>query len=386
MPPRIATFLTWLLVCSAFLVLDIHAYTPLTDESLKSLPSAGSDFDIHSGSLLAPLLIPRVPGTPGSLAAQQHFIDFFSTHLPEWTIEYQNSTGKTPVTGDQEVPFANLIMTRDPPWTRPGDVGRLTLAAHYDSKISPEGFIGATDSAAPCAMILHAARSVNEALTRKWEAMAAQGLDDGLQEETGLQILFLDGEEAFAVWTSTDSIYGARSLAEEWEHTAHPALSTYRTALSSITLFMLLDLLGSTDPSPHVPSYFKTTHWAYQYLANIESRLRSLSQLLTDPPQPFLPDKDKSLHSFFNSMIEDDHIPFMARGVEILHIIQSPFPNVWHTMNDDGEHLDLDSVEDWARIVTAFVAEWMDLEGHLIPTTQASVREGGERPFRKTEL
>lgn len=108
------------------------------------------------------------------------------------------------------MPFVNLIMTRDPPWTQPGDVGRLTLVAHYDSKREPKGFIGATDSAAPCAMIMHAARSVDAALTKKWEAMAAEGLDNGLEEEQGLQILFLDGEEAFVNWSDSDSLYGAR--------------------------------------------------------------------------------------------------------------------------------------------------------------------------------
>jgi glutaminyl-peptide cyclotransferase len=55
----------------------------------------------------------------------------------------------------------------------------------------------------------------------------------------------------------------------------------------------------------------------------------------------------------------------MHRGVEILHIIPSPFPNVWHTPDDDGEHLDLSTVEDWAQIVTGFAAEWMDLEGYM---------------------
>jgi glutaminyl-peptide cyclotransferase len=51
--------------------------------------------------------------------------------------------------------------------------------------------------------------------------------------------------------------------------------------------------------------------------------------------------------------------------VDILHIIPSPFPAVWHTSKDDGEHLDLDVVEDWAMITTAFAAEWMELEGYM---------------------
>lgn len=30
--------------------------------------------------------------------------------------------------------------------------------------------------------------------------------------------------------------------------------------------------------------------------------------------------------------IEDDHVPFMKKGVSILHIIAYPFPRVWHTL------------------------------------------------------
>ena len=30
--------------------------------------------------------------------------------------------------------------------------------------------------------------------------------------------------------------------------------------------------------------------------------------------------------------ISDDHLPFLDRGVPILHLIPSPFPSVWHTV------------------------------------------------------
>ncbi|CZR55826.1 related to glutaminyl-peptide cyclotransferase [Phialocephala subalpina] len=358
--------------------LRVAAYTPLSDKTLRNLPGAGGDFDIKTGSILAPILIPRVPGTPGSLAVQEHFVDWFSTNLPKWNVEFQNSTSTTPATGERHVPFANIIITRDPPWTKPGDVGRLALVAHYDSKLTPVGFIGATDSAAPCAMIMHAARSVDEALSKKWDAMQAEG-SIGLDEEKGVQILFLDGEEAFLSWTDSDSLYGARSLAEQWDSTPHAAMSTYHTALSSITLFLLLDLLGTSKP--HVPSYFQTTHWAYQNLAGIESRLRSLGITQSTSDGNFLPETDKSV--FHNSWgVQDDHIPFMARGVEVLHVIPTPFPHVWHTMADDGEHLDIPTVEDWAKIVTAFVGEWMDLEGYF-PEPPKHARRDQDR---KTEL
>jgi glutaminyl-peptide cyclotransferase len=176
-------------------------------------------------------------------------------------------------------------------------------------------------------------------------------------------------------------------LAEEWEATPHAALSTYHTLLSSITLFLLLDLLGAA--SPNVPSYFKTTHWAYQHLAKIETRLRDLSLLQSEPIHPFLPDSENGNDQFYAAYtVQDDHIPFMARGVEVLHIIPTPFPRVWHQITDDGEHLDGPTVEDWARMVTAFVGEWMDLEGYFPPLSQAEVHIKAKREpiTSKTEL
>ena len=190
-----------------------EAYSTLSEKSLRSLPSPGSDFDIHNGTLLAPILRPRVPGSPGSAAVLEHFASFFRTVLPEWHVEFQNSTSKTPATGNTDLPFVNLIARRDPPWAAEGEVGRLTLAAHYDSKMDPPGFIGAIDSAAPCAMILYAARTVNDALSKKWARMRAEGAADhaGLgDEKKGVQIILLDGEEAFKQWSETDSLYGAR--------------------------------------------------------------------------------------------------------------------------------------------------------------------------------
>ena len=153
----------------------------------------------------------------------------------------------------------------------------------------------------------------------------------------------------------------------------------HRTPLDSIELFVLLDLLGS--PGPLVPSYFKTTHWAYQHMANAETRLRSLGLVKSSPNHParaakratksprrepqFLHEAAKLDSMFLGGFVQDDHVPFMVRGVEILHVIPSPFPRVWHEAADDGEHLDPDTVEDWARIVAVFAAEWMELGGFL---------------------
>ncbi|KAG7138605.1 Glutaminyl-peptide cyclotransferase like protein [Verticillium longisporum] len=364
---RLSVRVGCILLALAALLSPTHAYTELPDDALRGIPSGGDGFDIKSGSLLAPILIPRVPGTPGSFKAQEHFVSFFKTKLPEWRIEWHNSTAKTPATGDKDIPFTNLIFVRDPPWAKVGDVGRLTLVAHYDT------------------------------LAKKWKAMQDSGdAGMGLEEEVGVQILLLDGEEAWVRWTAEDSLYGSRALAESWETEVHPAMSTYKSPINSISLFLLLDLLGAKNP--RIPSYFPTTHWAYQTMAKIEGRMRKLGIIESTDSQPFLPElhkehnqfrrgfvEDDHVPQFRRGFVEDDHVPFMARGVEILHMIPTPFPPQWHKMEDDGEHLDIPTVRDWTRIVTAFTAEWLDIAEYLPKKTEKQLkRETTETA--KTEL
>lgn len=174
-------------------------------------------------------------------------------------------------------------------------------------------------------------------------------------------------------------------MAETWESEFHPSMSTFRTPLHSISLFVLLDLLGS--PNPRVPSYFLTTHWAYNNMAVLEKRMRDLGLLESNPSSPFLPDAQKRADQFGYGGIEDDHIPFLRRGVDILHLIPTPFPDVWHTMADDGEHLDMPTVSDWTKLVLAFTAEWMDLSGHFPKTASKEKRsETTTETSKKTEL
>ncbi|KAJ5757942.1 uncharacterized protein N7511_006636 [Penicillium nucicola] len=382
LPSRIISL--WLAIL--LVLVRVDAYEKISDETLNSLPRPNDDFDIHNGALLSPILRTRVPGTPGSTAVLNHFADFFRTSLPEWSIQVQNSTAKTPTSKGKEIPFKNFIATRDPPWASAGDVGRLTLVAHYDSKIEPEGFIGGIDSAAPCAMIMHAMRSIDAALAKKWSSMKEQGLDESLEDAHGIQVIFLDGEEAFKEWSHSDSLYGARALATHWDDQFYPAMSAFKTPLSSISLFVLLDLLGSKSPT--IQSYYETTHWAYQSLAALEKRFKSLKQFKSSSTDSWFIDSGKDGHKLAPmGGIQDDHLPFLAKGVEVLHLIDfapfKGFPPVWHTIDDDGEHLDTDTVEDWGMLVTAFAAEWMELEGYF--DHPAAIKERSNQAFAEAE-
>jgi hypothetical protein len=74
-------------------------------------------------------------------------------------------------------------------------------------------FLGATDSAAPCAMMLDLAESLNPLLDAKMKSLNEGSEDDDEIGDATLQLVFFDGEEAFVDWTDTDSIYGARYVA-----------------------------------------------------------------------------------------------------------------------------------------------------------------------------
>lgn len=73
-------------------------------------------------------------------------------------------------------------------------------------------FVGATDSAVPCAILLDLAETLNPLLDARASLLDDEADDDdeNPSAHTTLQLIFLDGEEAYKDWTSTDSIYGAR--------------------------------------------------------------------------------------------------------------------------------------------------------------------------------
>ena len=196
--------LTFLIASSILPV--TYAYKPLVDSFLQNLSSGGSDFDPVQGRLLGPILTSRVPGTTGHSAVQQHFVNFFNTELPKWTIEWHNSSTKTP-TG-AELSIANLVFQREPPWTKPGQANFLTLAAHYDSKSVPDGYVGAADGAVPCAILMHVARSIDRYVTQMHDEMAELGEGGTVEMDMGVQVMFVDGKESFD--GSGPVLYGSR--------------------------------------------------------------------------------------------------------------------------------------------------------------------------------
>lgn len=218
-------------------------------------------------------------------------------------------------------------------------------------------------------MMLDIAETLDPLLDARARRIEDDELDPDEDEDaadTTLQLVFFDGEEAYKAWTSTDSIYGARHLAEIWSTVflpPHPkrrllSSSTPVTQLSTIEHLVLLDLLGAANP--HVRSYFPDTAWLFDALVDAETRLRTAGLIdATALGDSFFNPRSAADHSL--GYMGDDHIPFLHRGVSILHVITEPFPRVWHTLADDATALDMPTLRAWNLIFRVFFAEYLGL-------------------------
>ncbi|KAI8816323.1 uncharacterized protein EV422DRAFT_546284 [Fimicolochytrium jonesii] len=334
--------------------------TPTDLNKLAAL-SAPQNLTI-TGSTLAPFLIPRVSGTANNAKVQQHIKAVFKEL--GWDIEEDTFTDTTPL-GPKT--FTNIIVTKNPSARR-----KLLLAAHFDSKYFPgQDFIGATDSAAPCAILVDVAKTLDPFMTASPDPSLT------------LQIVFFDGEEAFVEWSATDSLYGSRHLAEKWEATyvmgggAPPSSGAAKVSpeghatniLQTIDALILLDLLGSeTDSSGgavHIWNSQRPTTHLWDKLVSIQSAL--VKQGLVSPHLSGRVDAQGQGGYFMsgdlglNVQIEDDHVPFLKRGVPIVHVIPQVFPRVWHTLADSSEAIVPEIVADYALIFRVFVAEYLGL-------------------------
>lgn len=314
-----------------------HSFRVLTSQRLRSVMKCHEVDSLFQYDLPGVLKL-RVPGTPEHDIVKNYIVSRLNQlNCSRWNITEHSFEQDTPHGVTSPTTFTNIIATLDAEVDK-----RLVLAAHYDSKKTPTGFLGATDSALPVALLLDMALTLDEKLQNR-------ELTD-----YSLQLIFFDGEEAFRTWTSTDSLYGSRRLASDMETTGLLSVGD-KSALEAMEAFMLLDLIGAANPTFH--DMFTETTNLHQRLSRIEERLHDGNYLESHP----------SRNKYFITRqaqrfgIEDDHIPFMNRGVPIVHLIVSPFPNVWHTLRDNQAALDQPTISNLKRIFMVFLHEYFHL-------------------------
>ncbi|XP_036337153.1 glutaminyl-peptide cyclotransferase-like protein isoform X1 [Rhagoletis pomonella] len=288
------------------------------------------DDNQHFKRVLAGIMRPRVVGTPGHTEVE----NFIKRELKTlgFTTELDQFAQKIPIFGN--VTFTNIIGVLNPSAT-----DFLALACHYDSKYfkNDPGFVAATDSAVPCAIMLNTAKTLSKYLQQRFKN----------RKDIGLMMIFFDGEEAIKDWSDNDSIYGARHLAAKLSNTRSSTGSG--RSIDRIEVLVLLDLIGAANPKFY--SFYPNTDGLHHSLSEIELSLSAAHQLEGHN----LMFMKRSSSGF----VDDDHRPFLQQNVPILHLITTPFPPQWHTPNDNAANLHWPSIRNFNKVFRAFVYEYL---------------------------
>ncbi|XP_075164630.1 glutaminyl cyclase [Haematobia irritans] len=287
------------------------------------------DDNSHFNKTLTNILQPRVVGSPGHMNVQNFIVSELNSL--GFNTEIDSFTQNVPILG--RVTFSNIVGV-----INPDAEDFLALSCHYDSKYFPNdpNFVGATDSAVPCAILLNTAKTLKTYLEQDFKN----------RNDLGLMLIFFDGEEAFREWNNDDSVYGSRHLAKKY---SDKKLKSNIRHIDRIEVLVLLDLIGAANPKFY--SFYANTDGLHKSMHDIERNLAKQNQLegnnlmfINRPAQGF---------------VDDDHRPFLQENVPILHVIPTPFPKVWHKPNDNAANLHWPTIRNFNKIFRSFVHEYM---------------------------
>jgi hypothetical protein len=197
-----------------------------------------------------------------------------------------------------------------------GDRGVIALASHYDTKLMENmNFVGANDAGSSTGLLLELARVLADS-----------------KEPYDYWFVFLDGEEAFVEWSTFDSTYGSRHLAQRWKGTG---------VASKIRALILLDMIGDKDLDV----------W---YETNSTKRLMDL--VWSTAQRIGL----GSILSQIKAPVGDDHLPFLDAGipsVDIIDLNYGPNNSFHHTEADTLDKVSPASMEKVGKVVLAMLPE-----------------------------
>ena len=173
--------------------------------------------------------------------------------------------------------------------------GIIVLATHYETNypLRNTNFVGANDGAATTGLLMAIA-----------DQLRGKKLDG-----YAVWLVFFDGEEAIQHWSASDSTYGSRHLAAKWGGDG---------TLGKIKAFMLADMIGDKDLDIQRES--NSTGWLVDLMGRAAKKYGDERYFFqTDEP------------------VEDDHLPFVKRGVPSIDVIDldyGPNNSYHHTAQD----------------------------------------------------
>jgi Zn-dependent M28 family amino/carboxypeptidase len=178
--------------------------------------------------------------------------------------------------------------------------GIIVLGTHYETNypLRNIAFVGANDGASTTGLLM----AIGDRLR---EQTAGGNKLDGYS----VWLVFFDGEEAINSWSASDSTYGSRHLAAKWGRDG---------TLGQIKAFMLADMIGDKDLDIQRES--NSTPWLVGLVAQAAKKFG-----------------DERYFFQHDEAVEDDHLPFVARGVPSIDIIDldyGPGNSYHHTAQD----------------------------------------------------
>jgi Zn-dependent M28 family amino/carboxypeptidase len=190
----------------------------------------------------------------------------------------------------------------------------VILAGHYDTAtIAGVRFVGANDGGSSAAFLLEMARVLSN---RK--------------NTFTYWVVFFDGEEALKQWSASDSLYGSRRLAEKLSREGK---------LGQIKALILVDMVGDRH---------------LNILRESNSRVW-LSDLVFKTARTLGYERSFSGGTF---PVEDDHMPFVAKGIPAVDIIDlTPFGSYHHTAQDSIDKCSPESLAVVGRVVLGTLVE-----------------------------
>lgn len=243
---------------------------------------------------------PRTPASEG-MKKQQAFI-LAQLKTCGCQLVQDDFVAKTP---KGPVPMKNIIARFL------GTNGRaLVVSGHYDTKtFSGFRFVGANDGGSSSGFLLEMARALR-----------------GVPHASDIYLVWLDGEEAYGDWSETDSLYGSRHLAAKWAADG---------TLARVQALINVDMIGDRDLS----------------IVQEQYSAESLRRLVWQVAQQLGYGKH---FSDSGGAIEDDHAPFLRRGVRALDLIDfeyGPSHSWWHTAQDTVDKLSPNSFQVVGRVI-----------------------------------
>ena len=237
----------------------------------------------------------RFNGSPGHLKAEEFIKQHFAPEAAKGNLITDSFMVNTPA-GQQSM--RNYIVRY--PCKKDGII---VLASHYETNypLRDINFYGANDGAATTALLIEIGTYLR--------AHPPEGYS--------IWLVFDDGEEAVASWSSSDSLYGTRHLAAKWANDG---------TLAKLKAFLVADMIADKDLN--IDYVDNSTPWLLDLLKVAAKNTGHAANIFK-----------------FHESEEDDHLPFAQRGVPVLDLIDAHYGPATATTPDGYHHTDQDTLD-----------------------------------------